>query len=86
MAWHMRAENLSRRLSRAMTFAILPRHCLSPWWPMSCGCGGSGGYADQSIILDNQLHLFDTGLGQTGRKMGEILTTWRNECGKQKTP
>ena len=44
------------------------------------------GYADQSIILDNQLHLFDTGLGETGRKMGEILTTWRNECGKQNTP
>lgn len=40
------------------------------------------GHARPSITLDACSHLFDTGLGEIGREMGQILGTRPNEGGK----
>lgn len=37
------------------------------------------GHARPYIPLDAYSHLFDTGLGEIGRKMGQVLDTHRNE-------
>ena len=78
---HTGRGSLPPVISYHMTCAILTRHCSSRRWPMSCGCGGSGvrGPVHHSRHL---VAFFDTGLGETGRKMGEILATRRNEGGK----
>lgn len=74
-------DTFPKRLGCHDLLTPLP-HCSLPRVPMSCSCIGSWGTRRPSITLDAYSHLFDTGLGEIGRGMGQILGTRRNEGGK----